>query len=102
MFVAVLSDAIEIYSTYVALNALKPVEVSADIRHRIEGVCVCVCARARVCVCACVPKRYMCTFPFFLWSEFQSVCVFSQLSCARRMEGYKGSALMRPRSTPSM
>ena len=50
MFLAVSSDAIEIYSTYVALNALKPVEVSDDVRHRIEGDCVCVRACVRVCV----------------------------------------------------
>ena len=55
MFLAVSSDAIEIYSTYVALNALKPVEVSDDVRHRIEGGCVCVRACVRACVlCVCV------------------------------------------------
>ena len=31
------TDALEIYSKYLALNALKPVGVTDEIRQRVEG-----------------------------------------------------------------
>lgn len=33
----VVTDAMGIYSTYVALNALTPVHLPDDIRQRVEG-----------------------------------------------------------------
>ena len=38
VFTAVGIDAMEIYTTYVALNATNPVGIPAEIRQRIEGI----------------------------------------------------------------
>jgi hypothetical protein len=38
----VVSDAVGIYSTYIALNALAPVHIPDDIRQRVEGVFITV------------------------------------------------------------
>ena len=39
----VVTDALGIYSTYIALNALTPVELPDDIRQRVEGTCIYTC-----------------------------------------------------------
>lgn len=35
---AVGTDAMEIYTTYIALNATSPVGIPAEIRQKIEGI----------------------------------------------------------------
>ena len=34
----VVTDAMGIYSTYIALNALTPVHIPDDVRQRVEGI----------------------------------------------------------------
>lgn len=86
MFLAVSSDAIEIYSTYVALNALKPVEVSDDVRHRIEGVCACACA------CVCMSHEGICAHSCSSCGMNVKVSVFSLSWAVAR--GQKGAEVV--------
>ena len=37
VFIALETDALEMYSKYLALNATKPVGVTDDIRQKVEG-----------------------------------------------------------------
>jgi A-kinase anchor protein 10 len=87
---AILDDAIEIYTTFVALNALKPVELSDAIRQEIEvhlcpeedggGVSRNCFKKAQVAVLSTMEQRF---YPGFLASPALAQYQLQALSCAK-------------------